>query len=568
LKQIRAFFDDSTNPDTRPAHIGLVFGFLWLLLFCLYYPAAKAGMVADFSGWLDQVKNHSFSEYINRTHFEARSLYQVTQFNTWAFYKLFGINPWAWHLLFITLHVINACLLFVLACRLLADSGVRNGRSIAFGGVLLFSISPYISEVIVWEPAFHFLQGLLFLLLILVLTQRFIHTGATRYAWLAAAVYTLSLFSLEIFYITPWLVLSLALFYRYLPSFGEQVVKRVLLYFFVPMLLLFLIRFAGYRLAYGDWVSRIGAGSVAAMQLQWLGKPAKYLFHLLCMGRFYPFEWRNKVYALCDSVGGILIFYGCLSVAILIIVTKFKQMGGKAKVASLLFVWMVVALLLLIPLWFASDMLVLYDRYTYFAGAFLYMLLAVLASMLAYRYLAVTLIGLFAIVNLRFTIQVSRYWGKSAHIVTSLLNTIPDERDKTMLLLNIPQNMHGVAMIGAEKNSEYKLLHDLILPGKTLTNTVYDVLAYNMLTPADGAHVNVINDSLIKVTLNQWGTWWWFETRGAYSYETAEYKLDLKDPGHWYELTLKKPYGQYLLLYNVGDKWKTVDMSKKDVDQD
>ena len=113
-------------------------------------------------------------------------------------------------------------------------------------------------------------------------------------------------------------------------------------------------------------------------------------------------------------------------------------------------------------------------------------------------------------------------------------------------------------MIGAEKNSEFKLMHDLLIPDKLLTNTVYDVLAYNMLTPQDGAHVDVINDSMIKVTLNQWGTWWWLETRGGYSYRTTDYKLDLKDPGHWYELTLRKPANQYLLLYNVGDEWREV----------
>ena len=39
------------------------------------------------------------------------------------------------------------------------------------------------------------------------------------------------------------------------------------------------------------------------------------------------------------------------------------------------------------------------------------------------------------------------------------------------------------------------------------------------------------------------------------------------DVGHEYDLTLKKPVGDYLLLYNVGDKWKVVDMSKKGVAQ-
>ena len=548
--------------------MGMLFGFLWLLLFVIYYPAAKAGFVTDFTGWLDQVKNHSFREYINRTNFRAGSWYQFTQFNTWFFYKLFGIHAWLWHLLFITLHTVNACLLFILSCHLMEDVGISRKRGIAFGGALLFCVSPYISEVVVWEPAFHFLQGLLLLLVILVWAQLFQRTGKKKYAWWAAIVYILSTFSLEIFYITPWLVLSLALFHRFhLLLFGKRLFNLLFRYFFIPQIIIFFVRIIAYRLYAGDWVSRIGSGTVSLVTMESFGKPAKYLFHLLFLGRFFPEAARHKVYAVCDSFWGIALFYSIVLLVFVYIAIRFTSIGRRAKIASLFFVWMMTALLLLVPLWFSDDLLVVYDRYIYFAGAFFYMLFAVLVSMITLKYVRVWVLGLSALINLRFAIQVSRYWSKSVHIVDNLLRTIPDERDKTIILLNIPQNMHGIPMIGAEKNSEYKLMHDLLLPDKLLTNTVYDGLAYNMLTPMDGAHVNVVNDSMVKVTLNQWGTWWWFETRGGYSYWTTDYKLDLKDPGHWYELTLRKPAGQYLLLYNTGDQWKVVDMSKKDVDQ-
>jgi len=223
---------------------------------------------------------------------------------------------------------------------------------------------------------------------------------------------------------------------------------------------------------------------------------------------------------------------------------------------------------LVLPLWFGDLLLVTADRYSYFTCAFLYMLLSVLAAFITIQYIRVGMLAMYVLANLRFAIQVSRYWNKSARVVYSLLHNLPDARNKTMILLNLPQSMHGVPMIGAEKNSEYKLMHDLLIPEKPLTNTVYDALAYNMLTPTDGAHVNVVNDSTIKVTLNQWGTWWWFETRGANGYWTSDYKLNLRDPGHWYELTLRKPADQYMLLYSVGDQWKIVDMSNKNNEQD
>jgi hypothetical protein len=77
----------------------------------------------------------------------------------------------------------------------------------------------------------------------------------------------------------------------------------------------------------------------------------------------------------------------------------------------------------------------------------------------------------------------------------------------------------------------------------------------------------VLNDSTVEVTLNQWGTWWWYHYNGAFSYDNETYKLNLVDPGHRYELTLHKPATGYLLLFNNGGQWKAVDMSKKEAEQ-
>ncbi len=544
-----------------------LFGLLWVLLFCVYFPAARAGFVTDFTGWLEQVRSQGFWDFINRTHFQAKSLYQLTQFNTYVLYKLLGTSAWLWHLLFITLHTVNAYLLFVFSKDLLEDAGEKQGRMIASIGALLFCLSPYISEVIIWEPAFHFLQGLLLILLILRCVQLYVHTDKVKYLVVAGVLYFLSLFSLEVFYVTPLLVLSLGVFYSKVPRVKTDTFRRVAVSLFGPMLLMLVTRFVCYRLLYGDWVSRIGAKTVGHITFESFGKPAKYLFHLVVAGRFFPDDLRKTVYDVCDSTAGILVFYGLIIAMAVLIFRLYARMSGAARVASLLFTWLGMCLLLLVPLWFQSDMLVCFDRYIYFAAAFFYMLLAVLISFITVVYIRLSVLGFFALLNLRFAIQVSRYWGKSYAVVRSLLEGIPAERNKTMILLNLPMNMHGVPMIGAEKNSEYKLMHDLLLPEHPLTNTVYDVLAYNMQTPTDGAYVNVMNDSLVKVTLKQWGTWWWFETRGGWSYENSDYKLNLIDPGHWYELTLKKPADQYILLFSSGGEWRRVDMSKKETAQ-
>lgn len=549
-------------------HAGMVFCLLWLLMFLLYLPAARAGFVTDFTGWLYEVRNSTFTDYINRTHFQAHSLYQFTQLVTYFFYLLFGTNAWLWHLLFITLHVINATLIFQFSSRLLLDAGVPKGKMIALGGVILFCLSPYISEVIVWEPAFHFLQGLLLIMLVLTCTQRYIHSGKRKYAWLAIATYFLSTFSLEVFYITPWLVLLPAVFYRFLPAFDKDRLPRTIKFFFAPMLVLFLGRLALYRFIYGGWVSRIGTGAVSSINHESFGKPAKYLFHLLFLGRFFPDVPRNYVYAFCSSGKGLVFFCALVTAIVTYILVRFRSMDGKGKVASLFFVYVLISLALLIPLWFPEMLLVIYDRYAYFTGAFFYMLLGILFSRIATEHIKLAVVSFYVLANLRFTILVNRYWGKSAQIIKSLLYQAPDPGSRILILLNLPESLNGIPMIGSEHQSEYKLMHDLLLPDSKYSGRVYDGLSYNMLTPDDGAHVTVISDSTVRVTLNQWGTWWWYEGRGGNSYENQDYRLNMIDGGHFYELTLKKPSSNFVLLYQKGEFWKLVDMDLRGADQD
>lgn len=540
-------------------------------MFVLYLPAAKAGFVSDFTGWLDQVRNRPFWDYINRTGFGVVSLYQCTQFVTWVYYQVFGASVWAWHLLFVTLHVANATLLYKLCAGMLRDAGVERYKEIGWTGCILFSVTPYISEVIVWEPSFHYLQGLLIVLLILVWVQRYIYTQERKYVWYTLLAYLFSTHTLEVFYITPWLALSLAMFYKAQLPEGKAAYGKVVGYFVLPMLLLFALRLIEYKLLYGDWVSRIGSQTVLSLQEAGLGKPLKYLFHLLLLGRYLPTEWhignhtmgdlRSKIYAFCDSGAGMALFYGVCALSFAWALFRYKGMSGRARVALILSVWAFIALLLITPLWFGDMLLVVYDRYAYFTVPFLFMLVSVGVWSIKSRYLRIGLLFVFVLANLRYTIQVNRYWGKGARIIDQLLHSLPEAGNKTVILLNIPESMHGLPMMSACHESEYKLMRNLLVPEHPIKGKLYDGLSFNMVTPDDGAHAQVLNDSTIRVKLNQYGTWWWYEAFGGHDYANGDYSLKI-NPGGDYDLTLRKPASEYALFYQVGDKWKQVDMTK------
>ena len=317
---------------------------------------------------------------------------------------------------------------------------------------------------------------------------------------------------------------------------------------------------------YHEGVAHITANSIL-FNTGTFSKGLKYVFHILFLGRYFSEGIRAKVYRFSESVGGLALFYGLFLIVVVYMAARYRKMGNGGKAVVLLFAWAVLSIGLVMPLWLPENRLVIYDRYLYLPCAVVYIFLALLLSNSLRKNALIVVMALYGLLNLRFTHKVNAYWQQSARIVNNLVYNFPNDPAKKVLLLNLPECLDGVQMIGSRTEGEFAMMYDAIMPHK-LKNTVYDVEAYYMQSPADGAHVTVINDSTCRITLNQWGTWWLFYGFGATSYENADFKVDMKDPGHLYDLVLKNPPGQYLLLYETGGQWKRVDWSIKNTDQD
>jgi hypothetical protein len=301
----------------------------------------------------------------------------------------------------------------------------------------------------------------------------------------------------------------------------------------------------------------------------YLSKLPKYLFHIIAFGRYLSVETKNMVYEKLSSIPLLVVFYCILACIFAYAAISFKKMKAAGKVLFLYFTWIIFSLVFLFPVAFPlSGLLVFYDRYTYFVAPFIYLLLCLLAARYIHnKYVLILLFSAYFDVCLFFTIKVNTSWMDAERIDEHLLHNFPNDENKTVLLLNIPENMNGAPMIGAQSTSMFKIMSDLY-NNSTPKNSICDVASYNMSTDYDGAHVKVLNDSMVRVSLNHGGNWWWYEGHGAQSYETDEYKVNMINVGYFYDLTLKHPADRYLLLFSVGDKWKKVDWDKKNVSQD
>ncbi len=544
---------------------------VWILLalgiitLALYIPAAKAGWVIDAAGFIYGLRHDTFWEFINRTHSEDQSFYQLFMLQYYVGYKLWGLNPWMWSLLYIALQSFNAFLLFIVCRNVLNDSGVRNGFALALCGALLFAVNPHVSEVVICKAYYHYLQSFFFILLIMLCTQKYQHAQQSRYAWCALLCFVLCAFTLEIFYLVPVIVLSIVVYYRFALGYDRGVMRKTILRFVVPQLILLVVYFVALYTTFK--FLRPHKIEILSSAADYLSKPLKYIFHIVFLGRYFPAHVKDRVYSLCQSGAVLIIFYGLSAAVFLYFISRIKKMSGDGKALLLFLVWGTLTIAFVVPLAFpGSALLVFYDRYCYFACGFIYTALAVLVARMLGKTVAVALFGLYAVANLYFTVKLNTYWKHSAYTINRLLQDLPGAVGKTTLLLDIPENLNGVPMIGARPEGQYRHMRELFVNAPTPGN-IYDVVSYNMIADNDGAHVSVLNDSTVRVTLNQWGTWWWFDGHGAGSYENNDYSVNMKDPGHMYELTIKNRPDKYLLLYSVGSAWKTVDMKLKNIDQ-
>jgi hypothetical protein len=541
----------------------LVFGCYWLATFLIYLPAAKAGFVGDFPYWISQIKTFSFWQFVNTEN--ALTLYHAERMNVYILYKLLGAHPWLWHLVFISLHAVNGFLCFRFFKTLFSDSGIQNAALISFIGAALFIVCPHASEAVVWDAVNHFLLTPILIFLILLYTQKFIKTQRPAYPFITAAIYFYSSFSLEFFYLTPWLVLMLLLYYRIVVNADKAIIQKAFARFFIPLIALFIVHLVLLRVISKTSVSHYGDMSLGPIR-HILSMPLKYLFHTIFMGRFFSVESRRNVYAFCVHPATVALAYSILALFWGYTLARVKRVFATTKTLAWLSGCIFCIYLFMSPLIFPELFVVVFDRYTYLSNLFTFPFIALLVSTIRFKQARAAIIGIYMLVNLGLAVRVNSYWGDSADIIGKLLNNFPDPGNKTVLLLNLPYCFNGVPMIAAHSDSRFKAMKNA-LSDHPINNAIYDVSSYNMNTKNDGAHIFVANDSTINVTLNQWGTWWMYEMGGALSYENQDFKVNMVDPGHWYQLTLKKPAEHYLLLYQTGDTWKTVGWNKKNEDQ-
>ena len=281
----------------------------------------------------------------------------------------------------------------------------------------------------------------------------------------------------------------------------------------------------------------------------WLRKPAKYIFNLFFWGRYWPEGIKKILYPVLNSHLFLGLFWSVAALVSLLLFRRRKQVLNSIWLLPTGY-WLA-ALVLVTPLYFQDAGLVDFDRYAYFmlpaAGA----LLGLFINRFGMRWkLAVGAVA-FSVFSLVYTVQL---WQQANRLSNTMLATIPPPvAGEITLLLNLPNALRGVPVVGMSPEGEAALMRKYVL-GNSFPGILLEPSACDLLTVKDSVRVARTGLQTLQVTaLN--GQGWWSGGVLSTDWENNYFAVHFEPHRSAYELQLKLPAGRYQLLLWKEGRW-------------
>ncbi len=529
-----------------------VFFIFWLTTFVLYFKTIGAGFVTDQIGWLNSYNSMGWKGIFSA--FGDKSLhyiYHLAGFLTW---KLFGLNGTGWMLTFISLHAGTAFLSYKTFKILFSKEGIRFNTPIAFAGALLFIVSPYQTEPLVWYACIHYLLCSLLLFSAFLFLLAYLQQNEKKFIAAFYITFFLSLFTLEISFSFPIILLAFFLFW---PAgiMGNKPRISLIKTFVAPSFVLLVLYFILSKILRGSAVGHYGTSAHLNFSIPLLlGNLNKYVAKLLLLTQFMDYEIRQRLYLIFERPKFAYCIFALLLFFALVYILLQKRLAPKYRISVLLFAFFVIALLPILNLYFSYVVNVEGDRFTYFASIFAYQFF-VLTVVVLLRRPGWLVISIFLFFNFKYLLVNLKSWESNCNIQKSLLANFHWRHAKNIYILNLPDNFNGTYMYRtfAPDNSFAETL-DLI--NKTnIEDNVVQVLSYNMNGINDSVIVEQVTPKELKVTFAQNGNWWWSGGIGAGSYEADSYKVTIDEWSHGYTIAFKDSLPA-TIIYQCGKDWR------------
>lgn len=524
----------------------------WIFVFAIYFPGHKAMLIDDGISGLWEMKRDGLNGYI---HSYGMKSYYHGYFGFLAIvYFLFGTNPLGWFIVFSAFHALNTTFVFKAFKNIYTAVSQQNGVWIALIGALLFLVSPYQSENIIWAATGHYAITLFVLLFGINWICDFFQSEKTIKSLLVFhGLFILALLTLEISFFFPLIFLMLFLI-LFIHQKNNVKAAEFLVKIFLPQLLFIGIYLFFYHLQNGTWIpnryDEPHSLNVAKLTTT-LAQQTTKLFSFI---HFTENKTREIVYKFCEHWKKTGIFL----LAIFLIVSFIVFKKDKSKILTL---WLFVfsGIILLYPFlesYFMYIFRIENDRYLYFSSVFfLQAFVFILYYLKPIVRIPVVLIYLSAFIYFIFPTVKSR--RTSAKLYYNFIQKFPAIKSGRMILLNVPNYCADAYLFRADYRLPISIEAEY---GIDISKKIIQVASYYSVSEKDSFEVKKINDSTLFVNIKTNGGWWMKESIGLTDYENEYYKL-VKDEWCGFTLYFKKPIPiEDKIYYYSSGKFKQINL--------
>src|ERR1043165_1294161 len=499
----------------------LLFLLFWIVAVAVYFRASNAELIDDGFAGLMKFKDMGWAAFPQS--FGFTSLYYVHDLVVLGVYYIVGKSSLGWFWVMITLHCLNAVLAYIVFRKFYAVFNINFGALIAFCGGVLFLLSPYQTENVVWAATLHYSVALTIFFTGCWLVLRMVSTGtiAVTDTVLLLVLFIVSLLTLEISLIFPF-AWSCLLLPAVLSGKTTLKIRDILTQVMLPFLMSIGLYFIMTKLIKGHWIPHYGATHLQNNSLQnYSSSVARYILKLLGFVHFTEYDKREFIYGLCAhwkialtiQLGAVAVLYFLLR--------KFKTNDVAAVFVSLI----CLALLLLFPslqMYFMFLFTPENDRLSYFFSIAVYQLIPFLFFQLsAYAGLAVVMVYLLP--GLYFLNKQVIKWHEAGVLHQRCVQSFTWTEAPHVYILNAPANYNGAYAFRNNERLPYALnfFKDYKQPER-----IHQVLSSAYSSLQDSTLVTVVNDSTLRVQLVTNGGWLMNEFYGAVDYTSEEFNVD------------------------------------------
>jgi hypothetical protein len=533
---------------------GLLLYFLFLLICSAFYAlTAPAKLSYDLLDFLLQYKNEGAGGFLHN--FNDASVRPFFHLNQFIGFKLFGMNYWGWHATSISLHTLDALLLLVLTERILKLYRINAAQQMAFFSALLFLISPYHTETVVWGCTLHYHTTLACMLAILLLFLRFLQSGNMMVVCAIGLLYLIGYFSLEYMLIMPFMLIAM---YVFLKDKLQGNGRKAWMYIIVPQILLIPLFFVVNKLVLGIFVGHYGANLHLNFRLPDIAFNAiRYFFNYTLFLEYLPAFFREQLL----FIGAYPIQTALAMAAIATMWYVFFIKDYFPDRANVLLLFSILCLLCLSPiinLKISGFYLKQSDRMGYPGNGFFCVIL-VQAIFLFPAYLRYCLLTLYIICSAFILAQNCYDWkmaGETAQaLVADYLQKFPEEQ---VCILGEADNFNGAYIFTpnvANGRFRYDLDKRLALEtGKDYSHKIKHLLQFEMLQQEDGVQVSNNGSNHITIQTTNPAGRLIKKYKPAASFEDSTVKATVNDEKNNCVLIFKQPPA-HKLIYQQGRHW-------------